>query len=1425
MPRSSSRDCHSRRRGQSYRPDNRRRKDKYRKLQKADCYRASRYSRYERSRSRDRSADRYDRNSQYGDNDRRRSSVEVRSNNAAFQSNREPFGDQLRRDPPRGPKALLDPPAGPRGGGFPGDFRGGVGRGRGRGRGGWNTRDESRDRGRDRDIDFRDRFRDDRSREHDRERDRDRDWHNSRDFRSRRSPIGRPRSPPREYRDRERDGPPGIDADRSRRGSRDGGPPSVGSTSSDAFPMAPFRGGGYRGRGRGRGEWSDRGRGRMPFMDDRNDRYPRSRSQEGRWGRDRDERDRMDRPDRYGEMERHPARDDRGDPRDRELFRNKLEARTIASHDGAPPSKEASPPPVAPMALAYGSVPNRTLSVGEGYVSASAAAKAPPTAPRAFGERPPSVGHPGLEPPTPPTGPAKPIIHDSPPIPVGPRAQQQKQQRPSSKQWINPNLKKAPDSPKMMRSQSFAQQRPPPLRRDSMQHDFHDDDRRPGSSDAKSDSHMSGWDNRARSQYSAEPGEITVRSERESQSARASMDRDFRSSNMTRDSYRGTSGPSPTIESAPRFSRGPSERPEQPMAPPKEAPKRKPCRIRPSTENFEIPPKKALMDQNSESDDDDDMATYFRDEIAKTETELSKLEKPKLPTEVVSRFATLSHGAMAKILNEGEGLIDMQGSLPQEPLVSSEEVKTASPKNLTVDEDIELPDVASTTKDEDVMLEVQAEVQDDVGKAAEVLETEVPEKATEEAIEVEMIQDADAPPPVVPEEAKPSEETTVPESEPKADEMEIDGGNAEVLSIPEPAENLDTQKANEATRAPEAPEVHQAPSIPETQEKSEVQEKDNLPALEPQLMDEPMADDTPAKPTDEAPAKPEEPLGLIIPAEEPLAVVASPKLSIEHAQARPKSPSTPSQVDDDETESEEDFYMSIDSVRQYMSTPPLESLPDYSCERWDKDPAFLDTLNPDPLIVDFVVDHIRKLHLGKTAEQDHARKVYADNYMHYLDFTTSSDPAAVKSRGKYVTTTIGTADATGSVTPEHKHEGSGRGRRFATERDLERVLQASMREDEERKERELRMQQEKYRSEKEAIIPNMIWTKEEKDDIHWIDKSGYTNHEKLVSAWRVLPPVDNYSAEETALFEKKYLEAPKQWGKVAEAVPHRDFGNCIQYYYMNKKRLNLKEKLKKQPKRRKKGGRGKQRSSALVSELGNGEPETEDNHETGENGERRRPRRAAAPTWGFEQPPIDTENSTPTGTPGRRGGSAAKGDQPEKPDGRRGRRKKDKEPKVPKGNQTLAAAPAPGTGTGRGRSRSNSRVQNIEFQPGLPGDVHRMPTQFEQPPPGIQPPYPVQQQQPIQSLERPPPVATSSISEVMAAPSLRPEPPPPPPPQPAMATFNLSQAQPERKAPTQASSYWSVSESNDFPHLLRAFGSDWTAIAAHMGSKTAVMVC
>ncbi|KOS39519.1 hypothetical protein ACN38_g9625 [Penicillium nordicum] len=224
-----------------------------------------------------------------------------------------PFG----RDPPRGPRALVDTP---RGGHF-------GGRGRGYGRGDFRDRDP---RDRDRDRDFRDNrdgppFR----------RDMDRDWvRRDRDFDHRDNRIGfgrgRSRSPTRDFRDiRE---PPGRDFDlvRMRRNSRD----SIISASSGG-PEGPPPNGGHihRGgmRGRGRGDWEGgRGRGRPPFLDDRDLFRRRSRSREPWRGRDRmvdRDRDRDTDRDRVLDRDRMMDRDrDRDLPRprdrDRELDRD-----------------------------------------------------------------------------------------------------------------------------------------------------------------------------------------------------------------------------------------------------------------------------------------------------------------------------------------------------------------------------------------------------------------------------------------------------------------------------------------------------------------------------------------------------------------------------------------------------------------------------------------------------------------------------------------------------------------------------------------------------------------------------------------------------------------------------------------------------------------------------------------------------------------------------------------------------------------------------------------------------------------------------------------------------------------------------------------------------------------------------------------------
>ncbi|KAI0485641.1 hypothetical protein F4859DRAFT_389623 [Xylaria cf. heliscus] len=1303
---------------------------------------ASRYtgSRYDgdsrRSRSRDRSPDR---RSLYSDGGPRRSSAESRSNAAAFQTNRDSFRDTLPRDTPRGPKALLDPPSGPRGGGYSGDFRG---RGRGRGRGGW--REDSRDRGRDRDIDFRDRrdasYRDERSRERERPdwRDRDRD-----SFRGRR-PSPRPRSPPgRDFRDSRdsRDGPLGVDADRARRGSRDG-PLSAGSSSSDPpFAHSSYRGdssyrGGYgRGRVRGRAVDWERGRGR-PFYDDR-ERYGtsfRSRSQEGRF-RDRDDREREN---RYLDADLRPRdpRDDR-DVRDRET-RPKLER---TSHEPPTSTKDVSPPPIAPAAPSFGSVPNRTALTSD---LGSATGKAPPTGPRALKEdRPVSVStNPIVDTRAPPTGPSKPsFMERSPPIPSGPRSQQRP--GPSSKQWINPNLKnRVPESPKPGRSSSFVQSRPAGLRPDGAQLDQPgDSNQRPRSSDAKADPQVARAEAHPRDLHMVDSGDISKIGLRP-QSASSSTDRDKRkdeSSSVKADAEatKETGDAAPTEKT-----------PTEPVD------KQEPMAKRRSTLKVPIirvtlPEKQSrqsILDQSSESDEEE-FGDVIKSQMVEVEKELKQLETVEDSVSMIPivRYALISLAAANRVATEPEGLEDMVGPIPEAPTVPKEKPTELEPK---VEEQ---PSVRDTPSHNDV---------------------EKPPKEDTASL------------PIAKDLAEPSNDTTEPR---------------------QPIEqNVNIPTAQNQFMGDQKTENEHRDVIMEDAVASNAD-----PEVEPSL-----ASAVPAFQTEH-----------MLPSFE--------EAQIDSRNASKRESSTPSPPEDeDETDIEDVDLHSIAIVREHMQTPPLDSLPFFDEKAWDKDKLFLKSMNTlQPDLEAFILQRLKDDARSQLTMETKLKEAYGGNYDKYIRFTMSDDPVAVKSREKF-SCVLGTADSSHkpglSVEPKPEHP---RRSRYASERDLERVLEESKKIEDEKRERQLQAEREKYRTEKEAVIPHQYQTDKERENEFYRSNTGFVQPEKIVATWEVLPPVDNFTEEECGMFEKAYLEFPKQWGRVSDPIPNRGFGTAIQFYYLKKEKeeLNLKAKLKKQPKKRKRGGRGKTRSSALVSELGNGDNDNEEPQETGENGERRRPRRAAAPTFNSEATPAtDGESGTPAGTPGRRGAAATRADgTTEKP--KRGRRAKDKEQKQPRVAVALAAAPTPGstpsTATKGNRSRSASRVQNLDWvsQPGQ-DEIPRLPSQYElapnlgQPSPGV----PIQsypQTQPLVSPERGGP--PSSIPDVMAPPPLRPD----PPTQPTVGVLDIGQPTPtDRKSGGQPSSYWSVPEAADFPSLLKSFGSDWAAIAAHMRTKTAVMV-
>lgn len=539
----------------------------------------------------------------------------------------------------------------------------------------------------------------------------------------------------------------------------------------------------------------------------------------------------------------------------------------------------------------------------------------------------------------------------------------------------------------------------------------------------------------------------------------------------------------------------------------------------------------------------------------------------------------------------------------------------------------------------------------------------------------------------------------------------------------------------------------------------------------------------------------------------------------------------------------------LEAVRRMMKTPPLSSLPK------SKVTCFWD--NPDLVaeleIRNFKVEaEVRKYVQEKKArrkmEEESEGKAWAKRYYEYRKFTDfSMDPAAVRSREKFSASRAraeaeAAAPLSSIASANSKPEGRRTGR-WATEHDFERVLRESELEAKEKKDQDERLARAKTASAKEATIPVMM-------DGQWWLENGFADKSHLVPFNRSFAlleygePVDNFTPEESEIFEKVYLENPKNWSNVADALSNRDFKACIQHYYLVKHSSKLKDKSKGgKGKGKGKGGRKPTRpkTTVLSARLGNGDDaeETPDN----ENGERKgRPRRAAAPVFPIDTTPNDTEAGTPAPTPGRKANATLKTE----PGSESGPAKKkvkvtrEKGSKQGKNNQLLAAAPiasadrrdgSPATPVPEPKSSRGSTGPNrfpIQFDgPTQPQSIQPQPAVVPQFVPGGRPanvepfaefgpqnkPPPTLQSMPPQQSQPPPKAPATS------------QPQPYPSQDRVNSTTPLSfDAQQDRRSVQQTSSYWSVPEQTDFAQLLEYYGTDWQAIAKYMTTKTHIMV-
>ena len=458
-----------------------------------------------------------------------------------------------------------------------------------------------------------------------------------------------------------------------------------------------------------------------------------------------------------------------------------------------------------------------------------------------------------------------------------------------------------------------------------------------------------------------------------------------------------------------------------------------------------------------------------------------------------------------------------------------------------------------------------------------------------------------------------------------------------------------------------------------------------------------------------------------------------------------------------------------------------------------------------------ILERLRSLHDDTATEEENMITKYTEAYRYYKDMSRQFDDQKLEKerqeRQKSADTDPATDVLAAMETPTS--ERSGRLHKFSSEYDIQKVLKES--EETARVEQEkLELQAQRARDsmEKEAMPPDLLSNE-------MIQRRVFKNTNNFRNAWHLTevygyqPPADDFSVEEHKTFLETFKETPKKWGEIAARLPGRTYQHCIHHYYAHKWDGRFRETKG----RRKRGyGRGRGgkvstrvRGAALMADLG---PKEEDVAGAAAGAEPSsssgRPRRAAASRTVTNA--VETEGRPAVGTPAKK---TTRGENGEAGSEKPVKRRKGTAEKVIKKSKTqplattaaiaaasVVASPIPPAGSPVKTERDVQfrpselsgedlqRVEEASLLAGLQAGTRVMPTTV----PVYHTEAFYQPTVPVEPLERP---RTST------------------------------QSSQQRSA---ASSYWSVPEQQDFVKFLGYFGTDFAAIANHMGTKTQTMV-
>jgi serine/arginine repetitive matrix protein 2 len=387
--------------------------------------------------------------------------------------------------------------------------------------------------------------------------------------------------------------------------------------------------------------------------------------------------------------------------------------------------------------------------------------------------------------------------------------------------------------------------------------------------------------------------------------------------------------------------------------------------------------------------------------------------------------------------------------------------------------------------------------------------------------------------------------------------------------------------------------------------------------------------------------------------------------------------------------------------------------------------------------------------------------------------------------------------------------------KYSSEFDLERVLEESRREAELRQQTEEKAKKEALAHvEREAGIPPLLAPLDAQQQI-FTDTSLLRDPEESLRVFEFAPPEDTLTLEQTREFTKCWKRTPKSWHSIADTLG-LSTKDIIYHYYATKWDKPYKV------------GKGKKQKRPTVGSRRGGlmgrvrmEVDSENQDTAVGLTESGRPRRAAAPT--FSKPAgkgeVEGEAETPTPT-GRRAAGNYKADNGASSEGRgagRGKTAKEKQPRKPR-NPPLAAKTAAAASPQKIAKEKKDKPASVtpsyvEETAEWIGKVEPVPPQE-----GLMPPLIPQQQQ-----QQPQPYLVEPVNMVSSYPDMNPN---LNPLDPASAAPQ-GQTRPRAFSNTQkqnASSYWSVTEEQEFQACLAYYGTDFQSIANHITKKTPVMV-